>query len=99
VNSIPFDIGIMVVIVLNIVQMGMSYENEPILYTWLIDLSNYFFTAIFLIEMILKMRAYSWRYFETTWNKFDFFIVMASLLDMLLAWTPTEGNEALSVGP
>jgi hypothetical protein len=37
--------------------------------------------------------------FETTWNKFDFFIVMASLLDMLLAWTPTEGNEALSVGP
>lgn len=45
----------MAVIVLNIVQMGMSYENEPILYTWLIDLSNYFFTAIFLIEMILKM--------------------------------------------
>jgi voltage-dependent calcium channel L type alpha-1D len=69
------------------------------LYTYLIDLSNYFFTAIFTIEMILKMQAYSWRYFETAWNKFDFFIVMASLLDIIISMTPTEGNEVLSVGP
>ena len=98
-NSVPFDVGIMAIIVLNIVQMGITFENEPIFYTQMIDLSNYFFTLIFTIEMVLKMQAYSWRYFETTWNKFDFFIVMASLIDIIISWTPTEGNEALSVGP
>ena len=45
------------------------------------------------------MRAFSYRYFETTWNKFDFFIVMSSLIDMVLSLTPSSGNSALSVGP
>lgn len=99
VNSTPFDLGIMGVIILNIIQMGISFENEPPMYTYLLDLSNYFFTAIFLIEMLLKMQAYSWRYFETTWNKFDCFIVTSSLIDILLTWTSDSSNEALSVGP
>ena len=51
------------------------------------------------MEMYLKMRAFSYRYFETTWNKFDFFIVMSSLIDMVLSLTPSSGNSALSVGP
>lgn len=89
----------MAIIVLNIVQMGITFENEPILYTYMLNLSNYFFTAIFTFEMVLKMQAYSWRYFETTWNKFDFFIVMASLIDIIISWSPTDSNEALSVGP
>lgn len=99
VNSMPFDLGIMAVIILNIIQMGISFENEPPMYTYLLDLSNYFFTAIFLIEMLLKLQAYSWRYFETSWNKFDCLIVLSSLVDIILTWTSSSKNSALSVGP
>jgi len=35
--------------------MGITFENEPPEYTYLLDLSNYFFTAVFFIEMVLKM--------------------------------------------
>ena len=71
------------------------------MYSLFLDLSNYFFTFIFFMEMYLKMRAYFWRYFETSWNKFDFFIVMSSLFDIGFSLASTEGgeNEALSVMP
>jgi hypothetical protein len=69
--------------------MGIAYENAPVLYTYMLDLTNYFFTAVFTIEMYVKMRAYSYRYFETSWNKFDCFIVSASLLDIALSFSPT----------
>lgn len=79
--------------------MGISFENEPILWTKLLGISNHFFTAIFSIEMFVKMRAYSYRYFETTWNKFDFFIVMSSWAEILIGFVNIEGNDQLRVLP
>jgi hypothetical protein len=101
VTSQPFDIGILGIIVLNIVQMGIMFENEPPVYTYLLDLSNYVFTLIFTAEAYFKLRAFSYRYFETTWNKFDFFIVITSLMDIVLGFTSNEGetNPILSLGP
>lgn len=59
------------------------------------------FTLIFTAEAYLKLRAFSYRYFETTWNKFDFFIVVTSLIDIAIEFASAgqEQNEALSVGP
>lgn len=48
--------------------------------------------------MYLKMRAFSFRYFETAWNKFDCFIVMTSLLDILITLIPNTAG-GLSVFP
>lgn len=80
-------------IVLNIVQMGIMFENEPVLYTQLLDYSNYIFTFIFTMEAYFKLRAFSYRYFETAWNKFDFFIVVTSLMDIIIGFTSNEGEE------
>lgn len=77
----------------------MTFENEPPLYTQMMKIANYIFTVIFIWEMVMKMQAYSYRYFETTWNKFDFFIVMASIVDVALEFTPTTGNDAFRVLP
>lgn len=79
--------------------MGINFENAPVLYAWLLDQTNYFFTAIFIIEMLLKLQAYNWRYFETAWHKFDFFIVSASLVDILLSFFPSNGSGAMSMIP
>lgn len=99
VTSMPFDVGILGVIVLNIMQMGIMFENQPPMYTKLLDYSNYVFTIIFTAEAYLKLRAFSYRYFETSWNKFDFFIVVTSLLDIVFSNLGSETNEVLSLAP
>ena len=78
------------------------FDDEWPLYTQLLNYSNYVFTAIFTVEAYLKLRAYSYRYFETTWNKFDFFIVITSLIDIVIEFSTKEGeetNEFLSLLP
>lgn len=48
------------------------------------DFTNYVFTIIFLIEAILKLIAFGGSYFNNSWNKFDFFVVVSSIFDVLL---------------
>ena len=78
----------MATIVANIVQMAVSFQGEPQWYTDVLSYINYVFTVIFLGEAILKIIAYGWSYFGTTWNKFDFFVVCASLLDIMMDQLP-----------
>jgi len=61
--------------------------------------SNYIFTLIFVVEAVLKLAAYGWSYFGTAWNKFDFFVVASSLVDVGLSFLNNESLEMLSVGP
>ena len=51
------------------------------------QVSNYFFTAIFFVECVLKMYVYRMAYFKTGWNKFDFFVVASSLIDLALEFS------------
>jgi hypothetical protein len=99
VTSTPFDLFIMAVIVLNIVQMGINFENAPLLYVQLLGISDYFFTVIFVVEAYLKLRAYSFRYFDTLSNKFDAFIVVSSLIDIMMGFMSKEASESFSLGP
>lgn len=77
----------------------MSYEGAPENWIAFLGLTNYIFTTIFLIECILKLIAFDWSYFETGWNRFDFFVVVASLLDIGLELLDTDTLTFLSVGP
>lgn len=86
-------------IVLNIVQMGINFENAPVLYVQLLGISDYFFTVIFIGEAYIKMRAYLWRYFDTISNKFDFFIVVSSIADVIMGFTAKEAADSFSMGP
>lgn len=51
----PFDIMVMVVIILNMFSMAISFEGEDANYSYGLDLLNYCFTAIFFLECILKL--------------------------------------------
>lgn len=44
--------------------------------------ANYVFTAIYLVEMFLKLVAYGRAYFYYAWNLFDFALVLSSLVDV-----------------
>lgn len=50
------------------------------------------FTIVFLVEGILKFIAFGLSYFNNSWNKFDFFIVAASIFDVILELSPTSSG-------
>lgn len=62
-------------------------------------ISNILFTFVFIIEATLKLIAYGMTYFDNSWNKFDFFVVFASIIDFCLGMFGGTSLGFLSVGP
>ena len=85
-DSSFLDNFIMIIIGLNMISMAMVYENCHPIYDKCLTIANYIFTGIFIAECCLKLLAYGIvGYFHTGWNKFDFFVVAASILDLIIA--------------
>ena len=85
-DSSFLDNFIMGCIFLNMVSMAMNYENSPEWYNEALTIVNYIFTGIFIAECLLKLLAYGPKgYFHSGWNKFDFFVVVASIVDLIVA--------------
>lgn len=84
-NSL-FENFIMSIIMLNMITMAIDFDgSEPTYSDILLDF-NYVFTAIFFCEFILKLIANGFQgYFYYGWNKFDSFVVFASLIDILMS--------------
>merc|ERR1719326_1444749 len=58
-----------------------TYVLEEVL-----DYVNFFLTLIFIVEMVLKLIGLGLRdYFKNSWNVFDFFIVVFSIVEYMLA--------------
>ena len=62
--------------------MAMEYETSSESYKMGLKYANYIFSAVFIVEATLKLIAFGSSYFENGWNKFDFFVVTASILDI-----------------
>ncbi|XP_015679120.1 sodium channel protein type 2 subunit alpha-like [Protobothrops mucrosquamatus] len=80
-----FDIGIMILICLNMVTMMVETADqdpsvEEILY-WI----NLIFIVIFTAECLLKLIALRYYYFTIGWNIFDFVVVIFSIVGMSLS--------------
>jgi len=71
-------------IVLNMIQMALQYENMPEYFREALDVANLIFSTIFFVEAVFKLIAFGWTYFDTPFNRFDFFVVCSSILDVLL---------------
>ena len=62
------------------------------------DLTNLFFVVLFTCEMILKMYALGLQgYFVSLFNRFDFFVVNTSLLELILTHEDVMPPLGLSV--
>ena len=86
VDSTAFDNFIMGIIFLNMISMACSYDDSPSEYEYILKVANWVFTGIFILECILKIIAYGvGGYFYYGWNKFDFFVVIASIADIVIA--------------
>jgi hypothetical protein len=98
IQSKPFELSIMGCIIGNIIIMAMNYDGMTDEYAEILDGINLAFTVVFIVELILKLVALDFQYFTSSWNNFDFSIVMLSIIDIVLS---NIGNSIsfLKVGP
>ena len=87
------DNFIMVIIFLNMIFMALNYDGNSYEFNLFLSIVNYIFTGIFILECIIKLLGYGFiGYFHSGWNRFDFFVVIASLVDIAVA--NIEGFDA-----
>ncbi len=62
---------------------------------------NSAFTYVFFLELLLKLIVYGKSYFLSGWNIFDFFVVSASVLDLILQYSGigSGGASEISILP
>jgi hypothetical protein len=85
VNSNGFEYSILFLISLNTILMGIKYHGQSQTYSSVLEYINMLFTVVYTFECILKLFAWSPKYyFYEIWNVFDFIIVIGSLLDVTL---------------
>uniref|UniRef100_A0A8C4QAD1 Voltage-dependent L-type calcium channel subunit alpha n=1 Tax=Eptatretus burgeri TaxID=7764 RepID=A0A8C4QAD1_EPTBU len=86
VNSTAFEYIMFVLIMLNTICLGMQHYKQAEVFNSVMDLLNMVFTAVFTLEMLLKIIAFKPRgYFSDAWNVFDFLIVIGSIIDVVLS--------------
>ncbi|XP_044735668.1 sodium channel protein 60E [Chrysoperla carnea] len=83
-NSRRFEIAIFVLIFLNMLTMGIEHYGQPHPVFFILEVSNAFFTTVFGLEAIVKMIGLRYHYFTVPWNMFDFWLVLASILGILM---------------
>ena len=94
------DTVVMICIVLNIVSLAMAYETSYVLYDDTLKQINLGFTTVFMTECVLKLTGYGIKgYFYSGWNRFDFFVVLTSIVDIILELMGSNTISFLKIGP
>jgi hypothetical protein len=68
-------------IAINTIFLCIDYNGSPALLSKIIQIGNIIFISIFALEALLKLIGFGLRYyFLDTWNRFDFLIVILSII-------------------
>ncbi|XP_039290068.1 voltage-dependent T-type calcium channel subunit alpha-1G isoform X3 [Nilaparvata lugens] len=85
VTSKYFDLAIAAVIGLNVITMALEFYMMPKALTYALKIFNYFFTAVFILESIMKLVALGIHlYLKDRWNLLDICIVILSIVGIAL---------------
>ncbi|KAF0696070.1 Aste57867_13151 [Aphanomyces stellatus] len=85
VHSEAFDVGITCAILVNTIALALTYFGQPPLMDFVLNVINYAFSALFLVEAALKLVGIGPRtYFGRGWDRFDFFILVLTLISSVL---------------
>ncbi len=99
ITSFFFEVFISVVILLNMLQMMMLYDQQSDAYGLALDVTNYIFTGVFTVEVALKLIGYGVNFWYDAWNLFDFVIVLCSYIDITFTNIADNSIRILSIGP
>ncbi|XP_067118736.1 voltage-dependent T-type calcium channel subunit alpha-1H-like isoform X2 [Centruroides vittatus] len=91
ITSKYFDLAIAAVIGLNVVTMATEFYMMPTELTYALKIFNYFFTAVFILEAVMKVVALGFRrYLKDKWNQLDVIIVILSIVGIVLEEMESE---------
>ena len=90
-----FDLTIMIVILMNTFLMAFDWYMQPVSFNEPIEIINYIFMLVFTIEAILKILSMRRDYFKEAWNCFDFTVVAATIVILILNWSGV--GESVSI--
>lgn len=101
VSSKAFEIMVALVIIVNIIVMSISNDDITAEESDVLTQLNSIFSFIFIGELLLKLLSFGKAYFLSVWNVFDFFVVSASILDLMLHYSgvSSQSSSALSILP
>nr|XP_045595060.1 voltage-dependent T-type calcium channel subunit alpha-1I-like [Procambarus clarkii] len=86
-----FQRGILIAILINTLSMGIEYHNQPMMLTIIVELSNFVFSAVFAVEMLLKVIAEGpFGYISNGFNVFDGIIVILSIVEMYESYSSSS---------
>ncbi|KAM8915337.1 calcium channel, voltage-dependent, L type, alpha 1D subunit, a isoform 14-T14 [Spinachia spinachia] len=99
VNSTGFEYIMFVLIMLNTLCLAVQHYGQSALFNYVMDILNMVFTAVFTVEMVLKLIAFKPRhYFADAWNTFDALIVVGSVVDIAITEVNnTEDSARISI--
>ncbi|XP_073732362.1 calcium channel, voltage-dependent, L type, alpha 1D subunit, a isoform X14 [Misgurnus anguillicaudatus] len=99
VNSTGFEYIMFVLILLNTICLAVQHYGQSELFNYVMDILNMVFTAVFTVEMVLKLIAFKPRhYFTDAWNTFDALIVVGSVVDIAITEVKnTEDSARISI--
>ncbi|VUZ48174.1 unnamed protein product, partial [Hymenolepis diminuta] len=84
--SKKMEMTIFFFIFMNTVTLACKHDGMSPTFSSVLDGFNYFFTAVFTVEFILKLSAFGFRhYFGDLWNVIDFLIVLGSYIDIIVS--------------
>ncbi|KAG9509584.1 Voltage-dependent calcium channel type A subunit alpha-1, partial [Fragariocoptes setiger] len=88
---------IIVLVFLNTSCVAVEHYGQPDWLSNFLFYAEYVFLVLFIFEMLIKMYALGVRqYFESSFNRFDFFVVLGSIFEVI--WSSVkEGSFGLSV--
>ncbi|XP_041474173.1 voltage-dependent T-type calcium channel subunit alpha-1I-like isoform X5 [Lytechinus variegatus] len=80
-----FDLVVAAIIFLNVITMALEFYMMPQVMIDVMTYLNYIFTAVFILEALLKIFALGIkRYFKDGWNQLDITIVLLSIAGIVL---------------
>ncbi|MEE6501699.1 hypothetical protein FKM82_004299 [Ascaphus truei] len=95
VNSTGFEYIMFVLIMLNTLCLAMQHYGQSKTFNDVMDVMNMVFTAVFTVEMVLKLIAFKPKgYFSDAWNTFDSLIVIGSIVDVVLSEADSSEDSA-----
>uniref|UniRef100_A0A3B4UKG0 Voltage-dependent L-type calcium channel subunit alpha n=1 Tax=Seriola dumerili TaxID=41447 RepID=A0A3B4UKG0_SERDU len=99
VNSTGFEYIMFVLIMLNTLCLAVQHYGQSTTFNYVMDILNMVFTAVFTVEMVLKLIAFKPRgYFGDAWNVFDALVVIGSIVDIVLSEIDnTEDSARISI--
>lgn len=98
VKSQAFYWIVIVLVFLNTITLASEHHHQPKWLDHFQEQANIFFVALFTMEMFLKMYSLGFQgYFVSLFNRFDCFVVISSILEMVLLYTDVMPPLGVSV--